>query len=270
MFLIRQHELSFEVVAVNVVPEQEVGPLKKLLANVSDLGARQLKRMFLTGLQNDSTSKRGGAGLGLIEMARRSGHELVYHLIPVGVGHQRFALRIFIGTNELQRFTDGQIDELHQFVADEDILLLCKGRCTDELHRTMVEIITRDLEEGSELPITWTKCYSGATELISAVGRKDADAMFLIVRTEQRNSLVFGFDMDPADANSLERTIHAMNGLSAEQLQEGYDALITGHQPDGEVRSLGLVELARCKVAPIQFNRTSNGDTEFVVVEVII
>lgn len=270
MFLIRQHELSFEVVAVNAVPNKEAGPLKALLANVSDLGPEQLKRMFLTGLQNESTSTRGGAGLGLIEMARRSGHDLVHHMVPVGADHQRYALRVFIGTDELPRITDGQIDELHAFVAAEDILLLSKGRCTDELHRTVMEMISKDLEDAGQRVITWTKCYEGANELMSAVGKPGGDALFVIGRKEQGNTLVFGFDMDPSDALELEKAIHAVNGLSDAQLQERQDALLSEHGSNRDIRFSGLVDLARCKAAPIQFSRTPNGDPEFMVIEIVI
>ena len=270
MFLIRQQDLSFEVVAVNAVPDHEAGPLSKLLENVNQLDPEQLKRMFLNGLQNDSSSKRGGAGLGLIEMARRSGHDLVHQMVNVGADHQRFAMRVFIGNDDLPRFSDGDIDELHEFVVAEDILLLCKGRCTEELRRTVVEMISKDLDEGAQRPITWTKCYLSATELMSAVGKKDAGSLFLIGRSDRGHSVVFGIDMDPADAIELESTIDMLNGLNEAQLQERYDTAVPGQQQDGETRSVVLLDLARRKVAPMQLRRIPNGDSEFVVVEVIV
>ncbi|MBP6310670.1 MAG: SiaB family protein kinase [Flavobacteriales bacterium] len=269
MFLIRHQGLSFEVVAVNAVPNNEAGPLTKLLENVSELGPDQLKRMFLSGLQNDSSSKRGGAGLGLIEMARRSGHDLVHHMVSIGADHQRYALRVFIGDNELPRFSDSEIDELHDLVATEDILLLCKGRCTDKLHQTVVEMISKDLDEGFQRIETWTKCYQGATELLKVVGKKDPEALFLIQRVDQGHSFVLGTDMEHADAGALETTVNALNELSGVQLQEHVERLYSGEQKEGEIRSSGLLELAHRKVAPLKLHRTPKGDTEFVVIEVV-
>ncbi len=44
--------------------------------------ADQLKKMFLGGLRNEQASERRGAGLGLIEMARRSGTHSYTNLLP--------------------------------------------------------------------------------------------------------------------------------------------------------------------------------------------
>lgn len=270
MFLLRQRGLSFEVVAVNAIPNEEVAPLKLLLENVSHLDPKQLKKMFLDGLQNDSRSRKGGAGLGLIEMARRSGHDLLHHMVPVGADHHRYALRVLIGNKELQQCSGKEVDDLHKLVADQDILLLCKGRYTDDLHRTVVEMISKDLDDGDPRSEMWTKCYLAATELMKTVGKANAESLILIGRTELGHSFVAGTEMDPIKAAQLEQKIAMLNGLNGDQLQQSYDDVLIGKHQDGDIQSLGLLDLARRKVAPMQIRRTPKNGSEFVVMEVIV
>ena len=73
-FMFLHHPPGTGVVTVNAVSPAEVPALQSALQRLHGLGLDELKRLFLRSLQGGERTERGGAGLGLIEMARRTGN----------------------------------------------------------------------------------------------------------------------------------------------------------------------------------------------------
>ncbi|MCB0764540.1 MAG: hypothetical protein KDB84_07545, partial [Flavobacteriales bacterium] len=65
VFLVRERNAMFEVVAINAIPDDEAQELRSILARIDGHDQKQLKEMFLRALQSGKTTERGGAGLGL-------------------------------------------------------------------------------------------------------------------------------------------------------------------------------------------------------------
>ncbi len=91
MFILRCGDNGQHVVAMNAVVKSEVPALRATLDSLKGLSAEELKSLFLAGLQKPENSARRGAGLGLIEMARRSGSDLGY--MHRGLGADRRTAR---------------------------------------------------------------------------------------------------------------------------------------------------------------------------------
>lgn len=83
-----------EVMTANDVRDGDLPGLLRALKRIDGLGVDELKRLFMEKLTTGTTSARGGAGLGLIEMARRSGNALRHRTLPAGEGMHRFQLII--------------------------------------------------------------------------------------------------------------------------------------------------------------------------------
>jgi hypothetical protein len=96
--LLLHGERHTEVMTVNEVRDEDVALLRTALQRTEGRDAEGLKRMFLETLTNGTGGHRGGAGLGLIEMARRSGHPLRHHISPSTGSTHRFHLVVSCGT----------------------------------------------------------------------------------------------------------------------------------------------------------------------------
>jgi hypothetical protein len=86
-----------DVMTMNEVLNEDVDALRKALCRTEGMGTEALKRMYLETLTSGTTGTRGGAGLGLIEMARRSGHPLRHHFSPSSGSSHRFHLVVNCG-----------------------------------------------------------------------------------------------------------------------------------------------------------------------------
>lgn len=83
-----------EVMTANDVRDGDLAGLLRALKRIEGLGVDELKRLFVEKLSTGATSARGGAGLGLIEMARRSGNALRHRTLPRQGGVHRFQLMV--------------------------------------------------------------------------------------------------------------------------------------------------------------------------------
>jgi len=84
IFIIRKLDaMSYEIITGNHILQSKVTVLKSRIEKINSLSTDELKSYYLESLSNNEFSEKGGAGLGMIDMARKSGHKLGYSFDPV-------------------------------------------------------------------------------------------------------------------------------------------------------------------------------------------
>jgi hypothetical protein len=81
------------------VAGSQVQKLSEHIDKVNKMSKEELRDFYLQILSSQEFSSKGGAGLGVIEMARRSGQKLKYSLKKVTENHCLFNLEISIPLN---------------------------------------------------------------------------------------------------------------------------------------------------------------------------
>lgn len=76
----------------NIVEAGDQAELAARLEQIRGADAAGLRKMFKERLRADTRSSNGGAGMGLIEVARRCAQPLEYAFHPVDAGHAFFTL----------------------------------------------------------------------------------------------------------------------------------------------------------------------------------
>jgi hypothetical protein len=66
------------------------------LEEVNNLSPDELKEYYRQSLSETEFTEKGGAGLGIIEMARKSGHKLKYEFTKINNEYSFFSLTITI------------------------------------------------------------------------------------------------------------------------------------------------------------------------------
>lgn len=82
-FLISRKNGSFQLSTANVVCKKHVKDLKNRIDMVNQLSIDEVKSLYKIILNNNEFSEKGGAGLGIIDMAKRSGNKLNYFFHPL-------------------------------------------------------------------------------------------------------------------------------------------------------------------------------------------
>ena len=92
LFVFRIDRNGLGVYTGNAVTGSAASELDQALASLRNKDASELKLLFLRGIQQPGSPGQRGAGLGLIEMVRRSGADPKWSFGPMHAGHQWFSL----------------------------------------------------------------------------------------------------------------------------------------------------------------------------------
>jgi hypothetical protein len=95
-FVIRCVDDVYTIITGNQVSIKEVDTLKQRIEKVNSLSPADLRTHYQETLASTELSSKGGAGLGIIEMARKSGNKLKYEFTQVNDDFFFFTLEVTI------------------------------------------------------------------------------------------------------------------------------------------------------------------------------
>ena len=96
IFLIGNEESRYSIMSGNPVRKEHVGALKASLEKINGLDKDGLKELYKDIMKNSTLSEKGGAGLGFVDMARKSGEKLEWSFVDVDDEFSFFCLKVNI------------------------------------------------------------------------------------------------------------------------------------------------------------------------------
>ncbi len=88
----------YVVTTGNAIQYENVEPLKAWLDKINDLDQDGLKQLYKTILRENKLNNSGGAGLGFVDMKKRTKNKIDYHIAPMKNGHYYLVLSVRIKT----------------------------------------------------------------------------------------------------------------------------------------------------------------------------
>lgn len=92
--MIAQAETGYSVLTGNFMARKEVEALKHHLDHVNGCEPEQLRDLYKHTLGDGKFSRSGGGGLGIIDIARKSGRKLEYGFVPMDDDNAFFSLNV--------------------------------------------------------------------------------------------------------------------------------------------------------------------------------
>ncbi|MFQ3212947.1 MAG: hypothetical protein ACI9L9_000709 [Marivirga sp.] len=92
IFIIGKEDDRYVITSGNPVDSETAGSLKKRIDEINELDREGLKSMYKNIIKTNHLSDKGGAGLGFVDMARKSGQKLGYNFEDMGDGFHFFSL----------------------------------------------------------------------------------------------------------------------------------------------------------------------------------
>ncbi len=97
VFYMIQKEEAYILVSGNYIPSDKTQLISDWIEHFSTLSSIELKKAYRRQLTNGAFTRRGGAGLGLLDIIRRSNGNVNYRVIPADKGHSFFLMEVKIG-----------------------------------------------------------------------------------------------------------------------------------------------------------------------------
>lgn len=96
VFVVWKDESAYVLVTGNYILANDVPNLQRRIDETNALNAEELKAKYREVLDNGDISAKGGAGLGIIDIARKSGGKLDYEFKPCNDKYSFFSLTVKI------------------------------------------------------------------------------------------------------------------------------------------------------------------------------
>jgi len=94
LFMIRKLDGEYSIMTGNFIAAENVEMMKGRLDRINEMDKDQLKLYYKEVLNNGEMSAKGGGGLGMIDIARKSGKKLEYNFDPIDEDYSFFSLNI--------------------------------------------------------------------------------------------------------------------------------------------------------------------------------
>lgn len=94
LLMVTARKNFFNIMTGNFVPNEKINTIKAKLDNINSLDKDGLKKLYKEILYNGEFSDRGTAGLGFVEIARKTGQKLAYEFHNVNDEFSYFTLQI--------------------------------------------------------------------------------------------------------------------------------------------------------------------------------
>ena len=94
VFLIGKEKNRYTIMAGNPVKSANISSLQEKLEHINSLDKEGLKELYKEIIKNTTISDKGGAGLGFVDMARKSGEKLIFEFPEMSAEYCFFCLKV--------------------------------------------------------------------------------------------------------------------------------------------------------------------------------
>jgi len=132
IFTIQKNKGLYFVTTGNIIENDKVEDLQQKLNKVNSLDKDELTKFYREILSDGKISEKGGAGLGLIEIARKAGNKLFYDFNKINNEFSFFYMHTYINTQsditdslpENSIFSFDYIKKIHSIINKQNVLLI--------------------------------------------------------------------------------------------------------------------------------------------------
>lgn len=96
IFLIGKEKDRYTIMAGNPIRKGNMDALQQKLEHINSLDKDGLKEMYKEIIKNTTISDKGGAGLGFVDMARKSGEKLQFEFPEMSPEYYFFCLKVIV------------------------------------------------------------------------------------------------------------------------------------------------------------------------------
>lgn len=96
IFLIGKEANRYTIMSGNPIRKSNVAGLEQKLNHINSLDKEGLKELYKEIIKNTTISEKGGAGLGFVDMARKSGEKLAFDFPEMSAEYCFFCLTVHV------------------------------------------------------------------------------------------------------------------------------------------------------------------------------
>lgn len=255
-FVVQNKTGEYNLTSANVVEDDKVEHLRQSIDKINSLNADELKDYYKYVLENTGLSDKGGAGLGLIEMARKSGNKLTYSFNKEHESNTFFYFKTKITSQPLeQTFPDDLNNEkaLHELCKKNNISMIYQGVFTQENLKSLLTMTEGSVSKNDQLAFK-KKVVSIMVELLQNIcnhstragkDKSEASAGIILISTNVEGCFIYsGNYINNNNTEEVKNKITKVNLSTSHQLEDLYsETIIKEQKPDQKGAGLGFIDI---------------------------
>jgi len=256
IFVIQRREKKYYITTGNPIRIEKIDDLKAQIEKINKLEQKELRQYYLKKMEEGEFSEKGGAGLGLIGMARKSGEKLAYDFTPINDEYSYFYLLTGIPHAQSDERKEAQlqttlenIKELHGILNQQNILLNYSGEISQN---SLISLLA--IAEGQMIGTIMLrkKIFYLMVEMMQNITRHayspepDKDSQGIFFLSEQNNDffLLTGNFILNCEIDKLKSRIDHINGMDNEELDKLYNEILLNVKVENPHKiGLGLIDM---------------------------
>jgi hypothetical protein len=254
-FIIQSLKQDYYLTSANSIEKKEIASLREKLEHVNSLDKDALKTYSNEILTQGAFSEKGGAGLGLVEMARKSGNKLAFDFSDINDAISYFYFQLKISSENPESKADdnnlASSRKMHQLMISNNLNLIYSGDFTQEIVKGILSMTEASIQDEHDFLLR-NKIFNVVVELLQNVfqhaddpmtSKEGKTGMFLI--GEKSNSYVLTSSnlVLNSKASQLRAYIDGVNEMTREMLEERQsEALTEEDRPVGKP-GIGFVDM---------------------------
>lgn len=255
LFAVRSTGNHHAVISINPVHENKVEQLSASIDGLKNLSEDELKNVYLDALQGKGFNQYGGAGLGLIEMARKAKKVPNYSFQPIDNELSAFHFELNFCSERGQSIDNFDIstNEFYHYLKENKVLIMQKGQFTQDVVMALFELLESSLKNNNEQGGISQKLYL-VIELLqnmsnySLLTDKGKSGIFQI-KLGKNNEMIFetGNYLEKDRANEFEKHLTQLKKLGRVELLKRYnEELKAGTKEASHARGgIGIMEILK-------------------------
>lgn len=258
-----RNESGYTVTTGNVIHKDEEAGLREQLVFLNGLEKEELRELYREKLGRTSLSEKGGAGLGLIEMAKKTGNKLDFDFRKIDDDLLYFILSKSVDAtgqsmNKGQQkliFRGDNVMRLEKMMGDNNIASVWSGQLTSDIERQVLSFTETRMNEEDLALAEQRKIFNIMLECLQNIAKykpgpdiekKLGLPVAMMVMEDDGVRITTGNIIRNSSIPRLREKLNTVNGYDRKGLTELYRITLSGDKLKAEQTGiLGLIDIAR-------------------------
>ena len=263
LFVVQSQNDVHNIITINPVSLAKQASLEKSLAMLENLSEAELKQVYLDSLTGNSFSSKGGAGLGLIEMFRKTKRMPRFEFYPLSSELAAFKLELDITEEGISNESSSLPVEFYRNLIENRVLIMQKSDFDQDTVISLFKLIENNHADPSLNTARSKKLYL-LIELLQNMSTNTAEidgkrtGIFQISLSKNRELILeTGNCVENENALALKDRLESILNLSRIDLLKTYNKeLLKGlDREDQEANAgIGLLEILKLTEGRLQYD----------------
>lgn len=263
---------GYSITTGNMIEASQVEDLEKRLNQINTLDGSAIKAQYLQILNNSGLSKKGGAGLGLFEMAVKTGNKLDYDFIPFNKNHSYFVLSKTVDSSgkgvssgdRINHFKSVSVTRIQKIMSENNIYMIWSDNFSQEVGDDVLTITDNRLTENDFKNSLRKKIFNIQVEILENVTKynpvRNADEkiglpVIMVGLDNGKFFLSSGNLIHTTEIDNLRFKLDSINDKNKTELKEFFKRSLSEQTIDNDrTGNLGLINIALKSGNPLNYN----------------